>query len=418
MKSNRVLDKEAGGIDSEYKNVAGRSSAIVIMVSVVAFTMGNTMLFALVGPIARRIGLSEFQVGVIFSASALMFLLSSPTWGRLTDRWGRRQVIVIGLFGSAGSTLLFAAALAAGLSSAIGASVTFAALLGSRVLYGILCAGIQPASVAYMADVTDARNRSAGVALVGTSTSIGTILGPVFAAIMVGVGLLAPLLVVALLTALTGAAAARVLREAPRVRQGEAHGPAAPISVLMPYLGLTLATYTALAALQQTIAFYLQDLLGGDARDAARAAGYCFGAFAAAALIAQIAVVRRLKPTPRRLLTIGFPLLLIGVIAYAVAPSLPTVLLAFATIGAGSGLVQPGLLAAASLVAGTYRQGSAASYVQAAMAGGYIIGPLAGTASYEVATKAPAVFAAVCLALALAGFLAQLRGTRVASAQE
>jgi MFS family permease len=367
------------------------------------FTMANTMLFALVGPIARQIGMSEIQIGVIFSASALMFLICSPKWGQLADRWGRRKVIVFGLVGSAVSALLFAAVLAAGVSSTIDAVVAFSFLLGARLLYGILCAGLQPASVAYMADITHHRSRSAGVALVGVAVGIGTILGPVLAAVMVGISLLAPLIVIAILSGATAAAVAYFLLEPKHSENNEEHV-AAPIAALAPYLAITFFTYVALSSIQQTMAFYIQDILEADTRDATRLTGYCFGAFAAAALIVQIAVVRRANIAPKTLLSAGLPLLLLGLVVYVTATNLSTLLTSFAFIGAGTGLVQPGLFAGASSAVGADQQGSAAGYIQAAMAGAYIIGPIASTASYNLAIQAPAVLAGTCVALAGIGF--------------
>ena len=63
--------------------------------------MGFTVLFPVLAPLGREIGLSEIQITTIIAASALTVFLTSPIWGRLSDQWGRKKVILIGLFGFA-----------------------------------------------------------------------------------------------------------------------------------------------------------------------------------------------------------------------------------------------------------------------------------------------------------------------------
>ena len=64
--------------------------------------------FAILGPLGREVGMSELQISSIIAASSLVVFLASPHWGRLSDRWGRKRVMVIGLFGYACGNLLFA----------------------------------------------------------------------------------------------------------------------------------------------------------------------------------------------------------------------------------------------------------------------------------------------------------------------
>ena len=75
-----------------------RSAAVALAPGLIAFSMGQTALFAVAGPVIRDIGLSEIQLGMIVSAAAVMFVLASPIWGFLSDRLGRKPVIVFGLF--------------------------------------------------------------------------------------------------------------------------------------------------------------------------------------------------------------------------------------------------------------------------------------------------------------------------------
>ncbi len=373
-----------------------------IIFGLILFAMGQTVLFALVGPVIRDIGLAEWQAGVIISASALMFVVVSPFWGWLSDRWGRKAVIVCGLMGYGITTLLFAGLLQAGLSGLVAATTVFLALVGARLLYAIASGGIQPASVALMADMTTKDERSAGMALVGAAFGVGSVLGPAFASALVGFGILVPLTAIALAAVCTGIFVLVLVPSTGRsAGQGAVNQGAGRLQVarILPHLGLMFGTYVAVSALQQTAAFFIQDFTSTDTVRAAQLSGYAFMALALGTLMAQGGLVQILKPPPRMMLLVGFPLAAAGVAAYAVAPRFELLVAAFAIMGFGFGLVQPGITAAASLATGADAQGGAAGYVQASMAAGFVAGPLVGTVLYDLSPRAPLTLALACLVL-------------------
>ena len=80
----------------------------IIYAGLMVFAMCHTILFALLGPATREMGFAEWQVGAIISTSAVGFVAISALWGRIADRWGRRNTIVTGLLGYSLSTFLFA----------------------------------------------------------------------------------------------------------------------------------------------------------------------------------------------------------------------------------------------------------------------------------------------------------------------
>lgn len=288
----------------------------IIFAGLLVFAMGQTILFALLGPAARDIGLAVWQVGAIISASAVVFVLISPIWGRLADRWGRKTVIVTGLLGYALATLLFAALLEAGLRGSIGAAAAFGALLAARLLYATLSGGIQPAAVAMMADLTNAEDRSAGIAAVGAAFGLGTVIGPAVAAAFVGFGILVPLILASGLALAIALLAIPLVREPPRRSDDgadEASGIAIDRAAIAPYLGLAFGTFVAISTIQQTAAFYIQDFTGTEAEDAARLSGFAFMVLAIAMLVVQGGVVQALKPRPAAMLGFGFPIAAAGI---------------------------------------------------------------------------------------------------------
>ena len=69
----------------------------VLVAGLVTYAMGQSLLFVIFGPVARDIGLSENQFGLVLSISNLVLVLSSPFWGRLSQKMGRKPVFIIGL---------------------------------------------------------------------------------------------------------------------------------------------------------------------------------------------------------------------------------------------------------------------------------------------------------------------------------
>ncbi|MEL6487952.1 MAG: MFS transporter, partial [Pseudomonadota bacterium] len=298
------------------------------------------------------------------------------------------------------------------------AGSAFAALISARVAYSLTTSGIQPAAVALMADLTSSEDRSAGVAAVGAAFGLGTVLGPALAFAVVGFGLLTPLWLAAGAAMVIAAFAARFVKDPPR-REGEdsTSADAKPdLRALAPFLLLGLGTFVAIAAIQQTMAFYIQDFTGADALETARLAGNAFVVLALASLAVQGRVVQRLKPSPVKMLSFGFPIAAAGIAIMALAPTYWIIVFGFGVMGAGFGLVQPGISAIVSLATGAQAQGKAAGYVQAAMAGGFVIGPLAGTLIYPLRPAAPLWLALVCCLVCYAVFLWVVRA-RPASVQ-
>lgn len=370
-----------------------------VLLGVFAMTMANATVFATVGLLGRGIGLSELQVGTIFVSSAVLFLLTSARWGVVADRRGRRPVIVVGLAATAVSLFLFAG-IAQSAGDLAGVLPAFIALLGARVVYGLLAAGTQPAALAAMADVTTAETRAAGAARVGAAIGLGSVAGPLSVAGLVDLGAAAPLVAGGLLSSLAAILLLAGTPEKPRAPAGGSRPGTDPSSRLRPFLAVAFAMHFAFAALQATNAFYIQDRLGIDTMHAMRLAGLVSAVFAASSFVVQALVIARLGLSPRRLLGLGLALCLVGPVVCLLAPGYETLLAGFSVLGVGFGFAQPGLVAGASLAAGD-RQAEVAGMLQAAMSAAWIAGALAGTGVYGLAIAGPLVLAAMAILAAL-----------------
>ena len=126
-----------------------------LLASVVAVGFAQTVLFAVLAPLGREIGLVELQIGAIISASSLTVFLVSPVWGRVSDVWGRRRVILIGLFGYSIGTIVFTGVFQLALIGLLIPMTAFIALTVARMANAAVMAAVMPASNAYMADITD-----------------------------------------------------------------------------------------------------------------------------------------------------------------------------------------------------------------------------------------------------------------------
>jgi MFS family permease len=146
----------------------------VLFLTVFVDLVGFGIVLPLLPFYADRFGASGTQIAVlVFSYSAAQFLLA-PIWGRLSDRYGRRPILIIGLVGSGVSYLVFAYA------------GSILALLASRVMAGVGGANI-PVAQAYIADITPPARRAGGMGLIGAAFGLGFIFGPALG------GLLAPM---------------------------------------------------------------------------------------------------------------------------------------------------------------------------------------------------------------------------------
>jgi DHA1 family tetracycline resistance protein-like MFS transporter len=280
-------------------------------------------------------------------------------------------------------------------------SGTLVGLLLARVIYGLLAGGIQPAAVATMADSTTADKRAAAVALVGAAVGVGSIAGPILTAALVGVGLSVPVTAAGVVIAL---AAIAMVVGVPGGRRQPVAASASTSSAdgLRPYLRLAFAMILGLGALQPTTAFYVQDRFHLDTALAIREASLASASAAACSLVVQAFIVQGSALRPRRMLGFGLAICLLGVVGSLAAPGSYWLMTSFGVLGAGYGLAQSGLTAAASIVGGEHRQGHVAGRLQAVMSAAWIFGALGGTTLYAFSIEAPLLLAAAGLVFALA----------------
>ena len=362
--------------------------------------MGQTLVFAILPSLGREAGLMEVQVGGIISASSIIFSLSSAVWGNQSERWGRKRVMLIGLSGYTVGTLLFASTFWLGLNGWISGWLLFGCLVLTRMLQSTVMAAATPAATAYMADITDARFRTAAMGKLGASQSVGTIAGPAIGGGLAIFSLLLPLYVAAATTLIAAILVWRLLPESPHKFNNS--GPSIGIGQQVvtavkgyfdkrytSFLLIGVSMFMAFAATQQTLGFFYQDRMGLDAQHTAQTVGLAMILSAISSLVAQGIVVQRFNFEAMTLVRMGIPIMGCGFFILANAEQHAWLIGCMGIVGFGMGLTMPGFTSAATLSVGADEQGAVAGVIAASPALGFILGPIIGTSLYQVGETLP-----------------------------
>ena len=156
------------------------SPLVIIFLTVFIDLLGFGIIIPLLPFYAESYGASAFMVGLLGTSFSLMQFVFSPVWGRISDRIGRRPIILLGLAGSCASYLVLALA------------QSLAVIFVARIIGGIAGANI-PTAQAYIADVTTPENRAKGMGLVGAAFGLGFIFGPALGGVLSHFGPAAPM---------------------------------------------------------------------------------------------------------------------------------------------------------------------------------------------------------------------------------
>ena len=139
--------------------------------AILFFTMVVVMLgFGIIIPImpfyVERFGAGGTELGTMMAIFSIMQFLFSPIWGDLSDRYGRKPILILGALGNALSMLMF------------GLAPNMGWMFASRALAGILSSATLPTAMAFISDSTSERDRGGGMGMIGAAMGVGMIIGP------------------------------------------------------------------------------------------------------------------------------------------------------------------------------------------------------------------------------------------------
>jgi len=377
------------------------SAKLLLGMGIVMFAIGQSLLFIIVGPLARSVGLTELAFGAAMSLASVTLIIASPFWGRRSDRIGRKPVFLIGMIGSAAGTLLVALVLQAGLNGWITAGWLLFLLVIARASYGLVASAIYPAATAYMADITDFRTRGQGMAIIGAANGMGGMLAPLLGAALAFAGVLVPMYAAAAI-GLIGAVATLLLLPEPKRQKSDQ--PRKPMPAfdrrILPFMIMWGVFFMTFMAVQFITAFYIQDRLGiTEPKAIIRTASILLLSMTLFIVVVQITVLQIIRVPPPILLRLFGPLFVVALLVMAISTGIWMLMAGFALLGLAFACATPGLNGCASLSVEPHEQGAAAGLLSAANTVGAIFGPVVGVTIYQLGPSAPMLAGAGWLSL-------------------
>ena len=323
--------------------------------------LGFGIVLPLLPTYAATFGVSPAAIGFLVTSFSLLQLAAVPLWGALSDRIGRRPVLIVGLVGSTASYVLFAFA------------GSYGALLASRIVAGAMGATVGVAQ-AYIADITPPERRANVLGMLGAAFAMGFIVGPALGGALSVHSYASAGVAAAVLCAANAMAALAWLPETPR-HESQRRAGRVSLSALAAPLAASFLLTAAFAVLHVTLPLFGRDALG----DSTAEMGLLFAYMGVVSAIVQGGIVGRLAPRvgERRLAWAGGLLLAAGL---ALVPLVSTHLALYAALGtlsAGSALATPSVYAVVSRGSSADQQGAALGLTQTAATLGRIVGPMA-----------------------------------------
>lgn len=370
-----------------------RSPLAVIFLTVFLDLLGFGMVIPILPLYAEKLHASDLQTGLLLAIYSVMQLFFSPIWGRLSDRAGRRPVLLISILGSCGSQLGYALAPSLGW------------LVLARAFAGV-CGANVTAAQAYIADVTDEKSRAAGMGMMGAAMGLGFIFGPAVGGFLGQHSPTLPFYLASGLAALNFLLALFILREprppgersTARTLTWEGLMRAVSTPRLRSLMILFFVVTFGFANLEGTFSLYLERRFGYGRRETS----YLFAYIGVLMVLVQGVLVRRLVPrVGERALIIGGTALMAGgfLMQAMIGGSVPLLFVAVAVMAIGNGLNTPSLSSLISRAASGDHQGGVLGVAQACGALARVVGPLVGTWALAFGVGTPYAIGGVIMLL-------------------
>jgi multidrug resistance protein len=381
-----------------------RSTMWIVFTTILVDFIGFSVLLPVLPYYASRLGAGSVEVALILSLYAAAQLIFLPAWGWLSDRIGRRPVILISLSGTVASFALLA----------VGQSLAIIYL--ARVLAGLFAASIGTAQ-AIANDVTTDEERAGGMGLIGAAFGLGFVLGPPLGGLLSKISPRAPfygICVLALANLLVAFLRLPESHPPPKERNWRGLGQSlvpSPLRLLFAlhdgrigrYLFLFLVLFTAFAALESMFMLFMDKRFGLDIS----AASYVFAYIGLWIALTQGVLIRRLAPRlgETRLVVIGLIMTGAGLGVIPIVPSPGWLYLVTPIIAAGNGLAFPSFTSLYSKACKAEKAGELLGESQSMATTGRIFGPIwAGFAFGRIDLGAPFVIAGFLMFVALGLF--------------
>lgn len=372
---------------------SNKSQLAIIFFTVFLYLVGFGVVIPILPILSRNFGATALETGLLLSVYSLMQFLFSPFWGRLSDRYGRRPILLFCLVGETFSYIMFAWA----------RSLEW--LFVARLLAGFFGASLSTAS-AYISDITPKHERSKGMALIGAAFGLGFVFGPALGGGLAVWGQhispaphfdtsFASYWVAGLCFAnfLFGL---KFLKES-LSEKSESAAKKKRFSIMWQYLNkktvgplmiIFLLSSLAMSSMEATLILFMGEKYQWDVKQVS----FGFAYIGLIIIFTQGFLVRRLLPKwgERKVLRLGILLLAVGLTGIAVVDSITGMAITMTLLSLGNGLANPSTLGSISLLSDSSEQGATMGVTQSMASLGRILGPALGGALYgSVAITAP-----------------------------
>ena len=375
----------------------GGGSRAILFFTVFIHLLGFGIIIPLLPYYAERFGASGLTVGLLTTSFSLAQLLFAPVWGRLSDRIGRRPVLLGSLILTGVSYLVFAVA------------GSLPVLFVSRIFAGVAGATLSTAQ-AYIADTTTPENRTRGMGLIGAAFGMGFIFGPAMGGILSRWGFSVPAYAAAGLALTAFLFALALLPESlpPEERTAAARRRQSATSfreaLRRPTVGVVLGLFFVVtlcfSGMEAILALFCERFFHWGPHQI----GYLFAYVGIVAAVLQAGIVGALAKRfgERALVRAGLALMGAAFVTAGVVPPLALFLVTMGVVAIGSGLITPSLSGLVSVATPPDEQGGILGIYQSLGSLGRAVGPFLGGLIYDVVSPGAPLWMAGAVLLAAA----------------
>ncbi|QJW48646.1 MFS transporter [bacterium BFN5] len=351
--------------------------------------------FGIVIPILPFLVISQqgtpATLGLLMATYSVMQFFFAPLWGRLSDRIGRRPILLLGLTGYGLSFILF------------GLATKLWMLFAARILAGVISSATLPTAMAYIADITGPDNRAKGMGLMGAAMGLGMIVGPALGGWLGYYGFAVPFFVAAALALVNAGVTYFLLPES--MQQSRKTVKKVPLrlnlfhDVRFVLYSLSFIASFAVALFESTFTLFSADKLGFGPKEM----GMVFTVLGVFTVVTQAGVVNKAVKRFGDIAVIiaGLIIASVGFALIITATDMLMLLLFTSFFSIGSSLLRPGISTLISKSAEPHEQGEAVGIMQSFDSLGRILGPATGGAVYDIDHNSPYLIGTVFLVFAI-----------------